>query len=72
MFSNQNKSVITALVTPFKQDHSIDYHSLFSLLDHQLAHDIDCLVLLGTTGESPTLTPHEKIDLIKKTVHIQN
>ena len=50
----------TALITPFKEDKSVDFEALARLLDTQLTGNIDYLVVLGTTGESVTLTAEEK------------
>lgn len=50
----------TALVTPFKDDKSVDFEALARLLDIQLTGNVDYLVVLGTTGESVTLTAEEK------------
>lgn len=50
----------TALVTPFKDDKSVDFEALAQLLDTQLTGNVDYLVVLGTTGESVTLTAEER------------
>lgn len=50
----------TALITPFKDDKSVDFEALARLLDTQLTGSVDYLVVLGTTGESVTLTAEEK------------
>ncbi len=50
----------TALVTPFKDDKSVDFEALARLLDIQLTGNVDYLVVLGTTGEAVTLTTEEK------------
>lgn len=50
----------TALITPFKDDKSVDFEALARLLDTQLNGSVDYLVVLGTTGESVTLTAEEK------------
>ena len=50
----------TALITPFKDDKSVDFEALARLLDTQLTGNVDYLVVLGTTGESATLTAEEK------------
>ena len=50
----------TALITPFKDDKSVDFDALTHLLDTQLTGSIDYLVVLGTTGEAATLTAEEK------------
>ncbi len=54
------KGLGTALITPFKADHSIDFDALTRLLDHQVAGGVDYLVVLGTTAETATLTSEEK------------
>lgn len=56
-----------ALVTPFKKDKSIDLPALISLVERQIAAGTDYLVVLGTTGETPTLTNEEKM-LVRQTV----
>lgn len=55
----------TALVTPFKKDFRIDFDALKNLIDYQINGDIDFLVVQGTTGESPTLTWDEKMEILK-------
>jgi 4-hydroxy-tetrahydrodipicolinate synthase len=50
----------TALVTPFHKDGSIDFQSLEKLVAHQIKGKVDYLVVLGTTGESVTLSKDEK------------
>ena len=50
-----------ALVTPFKQDKTIDFDALTRVIDHTLAGKADFLVVLGTTGETPTLSCEEKL-----------
>ena len=54
------KGLGTALITPFKQDLSVDYPALDRLLDTQLAGGVDYLVVLGTTGEAVTLSAEER------------
>jgi 4-hydroxy-tetrahydrodipicolinate synthase len=58
------KGVITALVTPFRND-AVDEESLRRLVNEQIAAGIDGLVPVGTTGESPTVTNEEHIRIIK-------
>ncbi|MBR4814701.1 MAG: 4-hydroxy-tetrahydrodipicolinate synthase [Paludibacteraceae bacterium] len=53
-----------ALITPFKEDESVDFDALGRLLDYQLQNGIDYLVVLGTTAETPTLTDDEKTNII--------
>ena len=49
-----------ALITPFKNDESIDYDALARLVEHQIKSGTDYLVVCGTTAETPTLTEKEK------------
>ena len=56
--------VCTALVTPFV-DNKINYPRLEQMLNYQIEHGIDAVVLSGTTGESPTLSDAEKIDIFR-------
>ena len=59
------KGLGIALITPFKQDGSVDFDSLGRLLDYQLNNGADYLAILATPGETPTLTEDEKTDLRK-------
>lgn len=52
-----------ALVTPFKEDLSVDFDGLAKLIDYQIKEGVDYLVSLGTTGESATLSAQEKSDV---------
>jgi 4-hydroxy-tetrahydrodipicolinate synthase len=56
-----------ALVTPFKKDESIDWNAFEKLIDHVITGGVDYVVPLGTTGETPTLSADEKLDLMKFT-----
>ncbi|MAW21726.1 MAG: 4-hydroxy-tetrahydrodipicolinate synthase [Flavobacteriales bacterium] len=58
------KGTGVALVTPFNADKSIDYKGLESLLTHVIDGGVDYLVLMGTTGESATLSKEEKIEVV--------
>jgi 4-hydroxy-tetrahydrodipicolinate synthase len=58
------KGVITALVTPFRND-AVDEEALRRLVDEQIRAGVDGLVPVGTTGESPTVTVEEHIRIIK-------
>lgn len=57
-----------ALITPFKEDESVDYEALARLVDYQLQNGTDYLVVLGTTAETPTLTEEEKKNIINLVV----
>ncbi len=58
------KGVITALVTPFRND-AVDEEALRRLVDEQIRAGVDGFVPVGTTGESPTVTVEEHIRIIK-------
>lgn len=57
-----------ALITPFKDDESVDYDALSKLVDYQVQNGTDYLVVLGTTAETPTLTEEEKKKIISLVV----
>ena len=61
----KNAQIITALVTPFKANGDINFEALPKLIEHLLAHHTQGLVLAGTTGESPTLTHDEELELFR-------
>ena len=58
------KGVGVALITPFKQDGSVDYNALSRLVNYQLQNGTDYLVVLGTTAETPTLNETEKKEIV--------
>lgn len=53
----------TALVTPFTED-GVDFDTLKKLIDFQIQQGTDALIILGTTGESSTMTLEEKSKLL--------
>ena len=55
--------VLTAIVTPFADDGSVDYERFRALAHHVIDSGADGLVVAATTGESPTLTDEEKVEL---------
>ena len=55
--------VLTAIVTPFKDDGSVDYESFRKLALYLVEHGSDGLVVTGTTGEGPTLSDVERMEL---------
>jgi 4-hydroxy-tetrahydrodipicolinate synthase len=61
------KGTGVALVTPFKEDSSVDFDSLKNLIDFVIDGGVNYVVSLGTTGETPTLSREEKIDIIHAT-----
>ena len=60
--------VLTAIVTPFRSDGSIEFHRFAALAHHLVEHGSDGLVVAGTTGESPTLSDDERLELIRVAV----
>ncbi|MEO8763462.1 MAG: 4-hydroxy-tetrahydrodipicolinate synthase [Ginsengibacter sp.] len=56
-----------AIVTPFKKNLEVDYNALEKLIDNLVENGVEYLVTLGTTGETPTLTNDEMIDIINCT-----
>ena len=56
-------SVITAMVTPFRDDHAVDLDRAQELASHLLDHGSDAVVVAGSTGESSTLSYKEKAEL---------
>ena len=59
---------IVALVTPMHEDGSVDYDSLRSLIDWHIAEGTDCIGVVGTTGESPTVDVEEHCEIIRVSV----
>lgn len=62
---NQLKGTGVALVTPFHDDYSIDFDGLKRLIDYVIEGGVDYLVVLGTTGETVTLSVAEKKQVLK-------
>ena len=60
MVHNIFKGLGIALITPFKEDGSVDYDALIRLVDYQLNNGADFFCILATTGETPVLTREEK------------
>ena len=60
MVRNIFKGLGIALITPFREDGSVDYKSLVRLMEYQLDNGADFLCILATTGETPCLTKDEK------------
>ena len=63
---------IVALVTPFHPDGSVDYPSLRKLIDWHIAEGTDCIGVVGTTGESPTVSVDEHCEIIRVAVEQAN
>ena len=62
MIQTKLKGMGVALITPFKEDESVDYDALIRLVDYQLQNNTDFLCVLGTTAETPTLTEEERVN----------
>ena len=59
---------IVALVTPMHEDGSVDYDTLRKLIDWHVAEGTDCVGVVGTTGESPTVSIEEHCEIIRVSV----
>ena len=57
--------VLTAIVTPFRDDGSVDFDAFQALCTHLVENGSDGIVVAGTTGESPTLSDDERLDLVR-------
>ena len=62
------KGVFSALVTPFNTDGSVDYGALRALIQWQISEGVAGVSPVGTTGESPTLSPADHLKVIEATV----
>lgn len=56
-----------ALVTPFDLNEAVDYDALGKLIDFDIENGVEYVITLGTTGETPTLTKQEKLDIVNFT-----
>jgi 4-hydroxy-tetrahydrodipicolinate synthase len=59
---------IVALVTPMHEDGSVDYPTLRQLIDWHIQEGTDCIGVVGTTGESPTVNVEEHCEIIRVSV----
>jgi 4-hydroxy-tetrahydrodipicolinate synthase len=62
------KGSIPALITPMLEDGKVDYPALRKLIDWHVAEGTDCIGVVGTTGESPTVTVDEHCEIIRVSV----
>ncbi len=67
MKQHKLSGVGAAMITPFKSDFSCDWDSLRSMLDYVIDGGTDYIVSLGTTAETPTLSPDEKNEVLRLT-----
>lgn len=73
MFSNsQLRGTGVALITPFKQDKSIDFDAMKRVIDFNIENGVNYFIILGTTGESPVLTKEEKHEVFGKAAAFVN
>ena len=61
---------MVALVTPMREDGSVDFDSLAKLVEFHIQNGTSAIVAVGTTGESATLDEHEHCDVIRRTVQM--
>jgi len=57
-----------AIVTPFKDNFEVNYDKLGEIIDHQVEHKTDAIVIVGTTGEASTLSHEEHVECIRYAV----
>lgn len=62
--------MLTACITPFAKDGTIDYGTWRKLLERQIQSGADGLVIFGTAGEAPTITPSEYLEALERVVEI--
>lgn len=61
-----------ALVTPMNEDGSVNYPKLKEILEYQIAHKTDAIIICGTTGEASTLSDEEHLECIRYTCEVVN
>lgn len=66
--TGQISGSIVALVTPMHEDGSVDYPTLRKLIDWHITEGTDCIGVVGTTGESPTVNVQEHCEIIRVSV----
>ena len=59
-----------ALITPFKNDLSVDFPAIERVINHAIASGVEYVVTLGTTGETPTISKKEKIEILEFTYKV--
>ena len=72
MIYRRFKGMGVALITPFKEDGSVDYPALMRMVDHLVQNGADFLCVLGTTAETQTLTTEEKREITRLVVERVN
>ena len=61
-----------AIITPMNLDGSINYEELGKIIDHQIEHNTDAIVICGTTGEASTFSDEEHVECIRYAVEKVN
>lgn len=64
--------IITAMITPMNKDRKVDYKALEKLVEHLISTGSNALLIAGTTGESPTLTHDEEVEIFTFVKKIAN
>lgn len=54
-----------ALITPFKEDGSVNFEKLIELVDYHMAHKTDALIICGTTGEASTIDDEDQVECVR-------
>lgn len=67
---NKFKGLGVAMVTPFKADKSIDFDGLEKLTNHLIDGGVRYLVVMGTTGENPTISSNEQKEILDKVIEV--
>lgn len=62
----------TALITPMKDDYSVDYDALKLIVEEQIKCGVDAIIVCGTTGEAPTLKISEHLKVVEKVIEYAN
>ena len=70
--TNLPKGSIVALITPFHEDGTINFEKLKELIEWHIVNKTDGILILGTTGESPTLTHEEDDDVVACAIECAN
>lgn len=66
------KGAGVAIITPFKENMEVDYEKLEAIVDYQIDHGTDSIIICGTTGEASTLTHEEHLECIKVAISRAN
>ena len=64
------KGSVVAIITPFTAENEVDYHSFKKLIDWHAVEGTNAIVVCGTTGEAPTLSSEEQMQLFKTAIDV--